>query len=296
MKGLVNTMSCKPPAVPRLCNIPLEDLTNYKMSYVAHPLEKRFVCETKKFKPCEIPFESFTTHKLSYRGLMGEPAKSMKPPARPCALDAPFSNMTEFREKYQAWPVPQVFSKAPVPYVPPEEKMDSLTTVQAHYTYPKGAPAQSCRPVVCVKKGGRFESSTTTKDDYKQWASVRMEPAKPAPQLNLPAEPLDCLTTMRAHYVPHPPISTKSCKPPCPGPRVHIPVEGQTTYTVSFTPKEMGRCLASYPEPPGYIFEETDALGHRIYKPVSQTGSRRNSALCAGDTENPNQQELAVSA
>lgn len=289
-------MSCKPLAMSKLCNIPLEDLTNYKMSYVAHPMEKRFAYEAAKFSPCEIPFESLTTHKESFRGLMGEPAKSLKPPARSCGLETPFSNTTEFRDKYQAWPTPQMFSKAPVTYVPPEEKMDLLTTVQAHYMYPKGAPAQSFRPVISVKKGGRFESSTTTKDDYKQWPGTRMEPAKPIPQLNIPTEPLDCLTTTRAHYVPHPPINTKSCKPPWAGSRGNIPVEGQTTYTISFTPKDMGRCLASYPEPPGYIFEETDALGHKIYRPVSQTGSQQGSRLSVGDSENPNQRELAVSA
>ncbi|KAF6127038.1 stabilizer of axonemal microtubules 1 [Phyllostomus discolor] len=296
VKGLVSTMSCKPPVMPKVCNIPLEDLTNYKMSYVAHPLEKRFVHEAEKFRACEIPFESLTTHKQSYRGLKGEPAKSLKPPARSCGLDTPFSNTTEFQDKFQAWPTPQVFCKPPAPYAPPEEKMDLLTTVQSHYTYPKGAPAQSCRPVLCVKKGGRFESSTTTKDDYKQWASMRTEPVKPIPQLNRPTEPLDCLTTTRAHYVPHPPINTKSYKPSWSGPRGSIPMEGQTTYTISFTPKEMGRCLASYPEPPGYIFEETDASGHRIYRPISQTCSRQNSPLSAGDSENPKQQELAVSA
>ncbi|KAJ8775561.1 hypothetical protein J1605_001281 [Eschrichtius robustus] len=210
MKGLVNTMSCKPPAALKLCNIPLEDLTNYKMSYMAHPMEKRYVYEPEKFRPCEIPIESLTTHNESYRGLMGEPAKSLKPPARPSALDTPFSNTTEFRDKYQAWPTPQMFSKAPATFVAPEEKMDLLTTVRAHYTYPKGAPAQSYRPVLSVKKGGRFESSTTTKEDYKQWASMQTEPVKPIPQLNLPTEPLDCLTTTRAHYVPCPPITTKS--------------------------------------------------------------------------------------
>ncbi|XP_062936495.1 stabilizer of axonemal microtubules 1 [Cynocephalus volans] len=291
IKGLVRTMSCKPPPMPKLCNIPLEDLTNYKMSYVAHPVEKRFVREAEKFRPCEIPFESLTTHKESYRGLMGEPAKSLKPSARPAGLDAAFCNTTEFRDKYQAWPTPRVFSKPPVAYVPPEEKMDLLTTVQAHYTYPKGAPAQSCRPVLPLKKSSRFEGSTTTRDDYKQWASMRTGTVKPVPHLSLPTEPLDCLTTARAHYVPHPPVSTKSCKPPWSGPRGNTPVEGQTTYTISFTPKEMGRCLASYPEPPGYTFEEVDALGHRMYRPVSQTGAQ----LSVGDLENPNQRELAVS-
>uniref|UniRef100_G3T6U4 Stabilizer of axonemal microtubules 1 n=1 Tax=Loxodonta africana TaxID=9785 RepID=G3T6U4_LOXAF len=283
VKGLVNTMSCKPPPMPKLCNIPLEDLTNYKMSYVAHPVEKRFVHEAEKFRPCEVPFESQTTHKESFRGLMGEPAKSLKPSAKPCALDKPFSNTTEFRDKYQAWPTPHVLSKAPATYAPPEEKMDLLTTVRAHYTYPRGSPAQSCRPVLQVKKGGHFEGSTTTKDDYKQWAHTRTEPVKPTPQLSLPTQPLDYLTTTRAHYVPHPPISTKSCKPPWDGPRGNTPVEGQTTYTISFTPKEIGRCLASYPEPPGYIFEETDAFGHRIYRPSSPTGSPRNSRLSVGD-------------
>ncbi|XP_040819729.1 stabilizer of axonemal microtubules 1 [Ochotona curzoniae] len=296
IKGLVNTVSCKPAAMPKLCNIPLEDLTNYKMSYVAHPMEKRFVHETEKFKPCDIPFESLTTHKESYRGLMGEPAKSLKPPARPSGIDAPFCNTTEFRDKYQAWPTPHILAKAPPAYVPPEERMDLLTTVQAHYTYPKGAPAQSCKPVPPIKKSGRFQSSTTTKDDYKQWAGVRTEPVKPILQTHFPNEPLDCLTTTRAHYVPHPPANTKSCKPLWSGPRSNIPVEGQTTYAISFTPKEMGRCPASFPEPPGYIFEEVDPLGHKIYRPISQTVSRRSSCLSVGDPENPNQPELAMSA
>ncbi|XP_075864884.1 stabilizer of axonemal microtubules 1 isoform X2 [Microcebus murinus] len=295
VKGLVNTISCKPPPVPKLCNIPLEDLTNYKMSYVPHPVEKRFVHEAAKFRPCEIPFESLTTHKESYRGLMGAPARSSKPPARPPGRDIPFSTTTEFRDKYQAWPTPQVFSKPPIAYVPPEEKMDLLTTVQSHYTYPKGAPAQSCRPVLPIKKSCRFEGSTTTKDDYKQWDSMRTQLVKPTLHLNLPTEPLDCLTTARAHYVPHPPSNTKSCKPPWSGPRGNIPVEGQTTYTISFTPKELHRCPASYPEPPGYVFEEVNPFGHRMYRPVFLAGSPQSSHLSAGDSGNPNQKELLVS-
>jgi DNA topoisomerase VI subunit A len=58
----------------------------------------------------------------------------------------------------------------------------------------------------------------------------------------------------------------------------------------------MRRCPASYPEPPGYIFEEVDPLGHRIYRAVSQVGSQRNSHLPIDDAENPKQRELAVSA
>lgn len=295
MKGLVNTVSFKPPPALKLCNIPLEDLTNYKMNYVAHPLEKRFIHEPEKFRPSEIPFENLTTHRDSFRGLMGEPAKSLKPPGRPSGLAVPFSNTTEFRDKFQAWPTTQISVKAPANYVPPEEKMDFLTTVQAHYTFPKGAPAQSCRPVLSVMKSDQFESSTTTKEDYKPWVTKRPEPIKPIPHMNVPNEPMDSLTTSRAHYVPHPLICTKSCRPTWRDPKVNIPLEGKTTYTTSFTPKEIYRCLASYPEPPGYIFEEIDPSGHRLYRSISRPSSRRNSYLLEGDSKNPNQQELAVS-
>ncbi|XP_013203698.1 stabilizer of axonemal microtubules 1 [Microtus ochrogaster] len=296
MKGLVTTESCKPPAKPKLCNIPLEDLTNYKMSYVPHPVEKRYVKEPEKFIPCDIPFENLTTHKESYRGLLGEPAKSSKPPAKCPVQDIPFSNSTEFQDKFQAWPTPQIPTKAPVPYVPPEEKMDLLTTVQTHYRYCKGSPAHTCRPVPSIKKSSCFESSTTTKDDYKHWAAALTKPVKPVPHLTLPVEPLDCQTTTKICYVPHPPITTKNYKPPWLGLQRNIPVEGQTTYSISFTPKEMGRCPASYTEPPGYIFEEVDAIGHRIYRSISQTGSRQSSCLSINDAEKAGQKEVEVSA
>ncbi|KAL6084869.1 hypothetical protein STEG23_013077 [Scotinomys teguina] len=295
IKGLVTTESCKPPAKPKVYNVPLEDLTNYKMSYVPHPVEKRFVREPEKFTPSDIPLENLTTHKESYRGLLGEPAKSSKPPAKLPVQDMPFSNSTEFQDKYQAWETSQVFSKAPIPYVLPEEKMDLLTTTQTHYKYLRGSPAQSCRPVLPVKKSSHFESSTTTKDDYKQWAAVQTKPVKPTYHVSLPVEPLDCQTTTKTCYVPHLPVTTKNYKPPWVGPR-NIPVENLTTYAISFTPKEMGRCPASYTEPPGYIFEEEDAMGHRIYRSISETDSRQNSCLSRCDAEKSGQKELEVSA
>ncbi|XP_044512956.1 stabilizer of axonemal microtubules 1 [Gracilinanus agilis] len=298
-KGLVTTTSCKPHLSAKMCSIPLEDLTNYKLNYVAHPLEKRVPMDTNKFKPCEIPFESITTHKEAFRGLAGEPAKSLKPNPKVSSCDTPFCNMTEFREKYQVWPIPPMYSRPPVAYTAPEEKMDLMTTVQAHYTYQKGGPAQCCRPVMQPVKSGRFEGSTTNRDDFKQWPTTKQESFKPIPQLNLPKEPMDCLTTTKTFFVPHPPIVTKSCKPFISPQRCQASVTGETTYNISFTPKEPVKCLASYPEPPGYTFDEVDAFGHRMYRPVSHTdqlGSRKNSCLSANRADGSNQRELAVSA
>ncbi|XP_074052122.1 stabilizer of axonemal microtubules 1 isoform X2 [Macrotis lagotis] len=298
-KGIVPTVSCKPHCQQSLYTLPLEDLTNYKLNYVAHPLEKRVQVEMTRFKPSEAPFDPLTTHKEAFRGLTGEPAKSVKPNPKVSSCEIPFNNTTEFREKYQVWPIPQTFSRVPMTYVPPEEKMDLLTTVQAHYTYQKGDPAQCIRPVIQPKKSGHFESSTTNRDDFKQWPTAKPVPIKPIAQLNLPKGPMDYLTTTKTYFVPHPPIVTKSCKPFIPPARNEIPLIGETTYNISYTPKEQVKCLASYPEPPGYVFDEVDAFGHKLYHPVShsdQIGSRKNSYLSANEPESPNQKELAVTA
>ncbi|XP_021505462.1 stabilizer of axonemal microtubules 1 isoform X2 [Meriones unguiculatus] len=296
LKGLVTTVSCKPALKTKLCNVPFEDLTNYKMDYVPHPMEKPFVKEAEKFRPCDLPFENLTTHRESFRGLRGEPAKSSKLPAKWSAQCIPFSYTTEVQEKYQAWPRVPLFSKEPIEYIPSDEKMDLQTTTQTHYRYIKGSRAQSCKPLLSVKKGGHFESSTTTKEAYKQWAVVNTKPIKPVPHLSLPTEPLDYQTTTKTCYVPHPPTSTKNYKPLWTGPRRNVPVEGQTTYSISFTPKELCLCPASYSEPPGYVFEEVDAMGHRIYRSVSQPGSRQDSCVSIQDPKKPGQKELEVSA
>ncbi|XP_051843001.1 stabilizer of axonemal microtubules 1 [Antechinus flavipes] len=299
IKGFVNTMSCKPYYQQKIYALPLEDLTNYKMNYVPHPLEKRIPMESAKYKPSDIPFDGLTTHKDSFRGLLGEPAKSLKPHPKVSSCESPFATTTEFRDKYQTWPIPQMFSRAPMAYNPPDEKMDFMTTVQAHYTYHKGGPAQSCRPVIQSKKPGRFEGSTTNRDDFRQWPATKQEPIKPLAQLNLPREPMDCLTTTKTYFVPHPPIFTRSCKPYVPPARCPAPLIGETTYNISYTPKEPVKCLASYPEPPGYTFDEVDAFGHRIYRPVvplDPLGSRKNSYLPTNRADVPNQRELAVTA
>ncbi|XP_021009346.1 stabilizer of axonemal microtubules 1 [Mus caroli] len=283
MKSPVDTVNYKPPPGPKLSNLPLENMTSYRSSYVAHPVEKRCVYEGEKYKPCEIPFDGLTTHRDSYKGLMGEPAKSWKPVPNHSGLGIPFATDTEFRENFQAWPTPKIVPKDPIPYIPPEGKMDLLTTVQANYKCPNGVPAQSCRPVIHLKKCERFESSTTNREDYKHWDIIPREPIKPAPQLKFPDEPMDYMTTNRAHYVPHAPVNTKSCKPTWSGPRVNIPLEGQTTYSSNFTPKEIQRCPASFSEPPGYIFEEVDAVGHRMYRPASRAASHESNHLGFGD-------------
>lgn len=277
-KGPVVTKSCKPFKPPPMKKVPLEDVTNYKMSYVAHPPVKRHVHEPEPYKPSHVPFDGLTTHNLSYKGLAGEPAKSMKPPHKMSESESLFIDTTEFREKYQAWPVSSVFTRKPDVYVPPKDKMDLTTTAQIHYGNPNGRPATSCKPLGRILQStGPFDHSSTMKADYKAWQYSKPKAICPTSEIKVSAAPMDTLTTFQTHYVPHPLPFTKSFRPRLPAPRPHVPFAQDTTYATSYTPKQVNICPASFKEPPGYIFEKIDEGGHRRFRPRLLAQSRCSS-------------------
>uniref|UniRef100_A0A8C0AT39 Stabilizer of axonemal microtubules 1 n=1 Tax=Buteo japonicus TaxID=224669 RepID=A0A8C0AT39_9AVES len=271
-RGPVATQSCKPLNLVQKTEGPIETVTNYRMNYVPHPLQKCYVHKKEKYKVNEVPFDGLTTHKASYKGMVGEPAKLVKPYQLKLLPDLPFSSTTEFQEKYQAWPRHPVFTKKPDVYLPPLEKMDLHTTTQVHYKHPNGKPAKMCQSLAHLKKSTEpFNSSSVMKEDYKPWLCKRLKPVIHAPELTFPAKPMDCLTTFQTHYVPHPLTVVKSYKPGWSGPNHHTLLDAKTTYATSYTPKGPVRCLASYKDPPGYIFEGTDADGHKLYLPASKS-------------------------
>ncbi|XP_053909906.1 stabilizer of axonemal microtubules 1 isoform X1 [Cuculus canorus] len=276
-RGPVVTESCKPLNLVQKNKVPFENVTSYRLNYVPHPLEKRYVHQYEKYKATEEPFEGFTTHNTSYKGLAGEPAKLAKPYRVKIHHDLPFSSTTEFREKYQAWPRCPVITKKPDVYHPPLEKMDLCTTTQIDYKYRNGKPAKICRSLPRLKSPGAFNSSSVMKEDYKPWLCKRPKPITHAPQLTCPAEPMDCLTTYQTHYVPHLLRVTKNYKPGWSGPKPHALLDANTTYATSYTPKGVVRCLASYKNPPGYVFEGTDVDGHRLYVPASKSECKVDS-------------------
>ncbi|XP_010137680.1 PREDICTED: protein FAM154A-like, partial [Buceros rhinoceros silvestris] len=271
-RGPVATRGCKPPSLIQKIKAPFENITSYRVSYVPYPPEKCYVHKNEKYKVNEVPFDGLTTHKVSYKGLAGQPAKLAKPYQPKLLDDMPFSSTTEFQEKYLAWPRPPIFTKKPNVYLPPLEKMDFHTTTQMDYKNPNGKPAKMCRFSVQLEESNEpFNSSSIMKEDYKPWQCKRLKPIIHAPEMTIPVKPMDCLTTSRTHYVPQPFTVTKSCKPGWSGPKHHTLLDAKTTYATSYTPKGIVRCLASYKDPPGYIFEGTDADGHRIYLPASET-------------------------
>ncbi|NXY68887.1 SAXO1 protein, partial [Glareola pratincola] len=270
-RGPVATQSCKPRNLQK-SKAAFENITNYRVNYVPHPLDKPHVHKYEKYKVNEVPFDGLTTYNVSYKRLDGQPAKLAKPYQPKLLHDLPFSSATEFQEKYQAWPQPPLLTKPPNVYLPPLEKMDLHTTTQMHYKYPNAKPAKMRQSLLQLKKSTEpFNSSSVMKEDYKPWLCKRVKPITCAPQLTFPAQPMDCLTTFQKHYVHHPLTVTKSYKPSWSGPKYNTLLDDKTTYATSYTPKATVKCLASYKDPPGYIFEGSDADGHNLYVPASKS-------------------------
>ncbi|NWS70175.1 SAXO1 protein, partial [Crotophaga sulcirostris] len=268
-RGPVATQSCKPLNLAQKSKAPFENITNYRVNYVPHPLKKCYVHEYEKYKVNEHPFDGLTTHKISYKGQAGQPAKLAKPCQLKILHDLPFFSTTEFQEKYQPWPQCPVFTKKPDVYHPSMEKMDLCTTTQIDYKHRNGNPAKICQFLPQLKKStGVFDGSSIMKEDYKPWLCERRKVITHAPELTFPAKPMDCLTTFQANYVPHPLTVTKNYKPDRSSPKHHALLDEKTTYTTSYTPKGVVKCLGSYKKPPGYVFKGTDADGHHLYLPA----------------------------
>ncbi|KFV46015.1 Protein FAM154A, partial [Tyto alba] len=267
----VATQNFKPPNLVQKTKAPFENITNYRVKYVPHPLKKHYVHKNVKYKVSEVPFDGLTTHKVSYKALANQPAKLAKPHQPKLLRDLPFSSTTEFQEKYQAWPQPPVLTKKPDVYLPPLDKMELHTTTQIHYKYPNGKPDKICQSLVQLKKSTEpFNSCSIMKEDYKPWLCKRLKPITHAPEQTFPEKTKDYLTTFQTHYVPHPLTIMKSYKPGWSGPKRHTLLDAKTIYNTSYTPKGIVRCLASYKTPPDYVFEGADADGHTLYLPASK--------------------------
>ncbi|NXP75045.1 SAXO1 protein, partial [Ramphastos sulfuratus] len=271
-RGPVATRSCKPPTMVLKSKAPFENMTNYRVNYVPCPLEKRYVHKKEKYKANEFPLDGLTTHKMSYKGLVGQPAKLAKPDQSKLLHDLPFSSITEFQEKYQPWRQPPRFTKTVDVYLPPLEKMDLHTTTQLHYKYSNVKPAKMCKSLAQIKRSTEpFNGSSVMKKDYKPLLCERLKPIIHAPELTFQRQPMDCVTTFQTDYVPRTLTVAKSFKPDCSHTKHCVPLDAKTVYATTYTPKGIVRCLATYKNPPGYVFEGVSADGHKLYVPASKS-------------------------
>uniref|UniRef100_A0A4W3HB52 Stabilizer of axonemal microtubules 2 n=1 Tax=Callorhinchus milii TaxID=7868 RepID=A0A4W3HB52_CALMI len=265
-KGLVATESCKPPNIPKVSDVPFEGLTSHRVAYVPHQLENRFIRQKEEYKPSDQPFEDLTTHRRDYRGLHGDLAKSCKPESTKIGSDAPFETSSEFRDRYQPWPVSLPYVHKKPKYVQPDGHMDMKTTSQLDYVGHKIKPPAPFRPASARKVHAPFQGNTTMKEDFRPWDTPKLSLIKKDDEIKRPSGKFDDLTTFKSHYIPHQLNPSQSCKPSNQPLHSTTPFDDGTMYRIDYTPKKLEICPASYPTPPGYIFEHTDTRGHKLYQ------------------------------
>lgn len=262
--------SYKPPNVAKLSNAPFENMTSSKLSYVPHPVEARYVKPPEEYKPSNQGFQDLTTHRQDYQGLPGQLPRSCKPEALKVASNMPFQSNTEFRERFQQWPIslPEVHKS--VEYVSPTAHMDLTTTSHTDYIKHQVQPFASAKPFSIPKKSSEpFQGNTTMRDDFQPWASQRQTPIRKQEEMRRSSGKMEDLTTFKAHYIPHQSQPIKSFKPHNAPLRSDAPLNNDTMYRTEFTPKKISMCPASFESPPGFVFDSYDDRGHRFFRKMT---------------------------
>ena len=126
------------------------------------------------------------------------------------------------------------------------------------------------RPVSCRRNNSfPFQGKSTTKEDFPAQESCCQRLIKQEQQIPNPSGKFDSLSTFRSHYMPHELIPTESCKPVNVLFKSSIPFDDITVYSPERAPKKQEICPASYPSPPGYIFENTNSRGHKFFHTIA---------------------------
>lgn len=261
--------SFKPcPAVK--CSVgPFNSDTSHRQDYVPHQLEVKFERPKEVYKPTEQPFEDLTTHRNDFQGFTGETAKICRPAYTRVTQNAPFSGSTEFRDSFQPWEIPAPKVKEVVEYVPPQGSMQLNSTSHLDYVPYQASRVVAIRPVSHRRKSNfPFQGKSTMKEDFQAWESCRQGLIKQQQQIPNPSGKFDGLSTFRSHFVPHELIPVESCKPLNATVKSSVPLDDVTMYSIQYTPKKQEICPASYPSPPGYVFENTNSQGHKFFRKI----------------------------
>lgn len=262
----------KPSPVAKCSTVPFNGDTSHRLDYVPYQLEFKFARPKEVYKPTSQPFEDLTTHRYDFQGLVGETAKICRPPYTRVTQNAHFEGSTEFRESFQPWEIPPPEVKKLQEYVPPTGTMQLNSTSHLDYVPYQIKRVVPIRPVSQRRINNfPFQGKSTTKEDFPAWECCRQGLIKQQQQIPNPSGKFDGWSTFRSHYVPHELVPTESCKPAHALFKSSAPFDDTTMYSIEYTPKKQEICPASYPSPPGYIFENTNSRGHKFFRKIMPT-------------------------
>ncbi|XP_057350739.1 stabilizer of axonemal microtubules 2 isoform X2 [Manis pentadactyla] len=262
--------SFKPSSNVKPSSAPFHGDTSHRLDYIPHQPEVKFARPKEVYKPTSQPFEDLTTHRYDFQGLVGETAKICRPADTRVTQNAQFEGSTEFRASFQPWEIPAPKVKEVQEYVPPTGAMPSHSTSHLDYIPHQAKRVTPIRPASHRRNNHfPFQGKSTMKEDFPAWESCRQGLIKNQQQIPNPSGKFDGLSTFRSHYVPHELIPAESCKPLNVPFKSSIPLGDGTMDPAEHAPEKQEICPASYPSPPGYIFENTDSRGHKFFRKIA---------------------------
>ena len=121
-------------------------------------------------------------------------------------LPQPYDNTSTYASHYQKWPV-QMRQKAKAPQGQrplSAQKFDTRSTMQDAYQHHRAiVQPKSCRPQSAYTPSDWIQPiSTTHREAYQKWNSVKRNPFKPASQRDAPNETATGRSTMQDAYQP----------------------------------------------------------------------------------------------
>ncbi|XP_048092505.1 stabilizer of axonemal microtubules 1-like isoform X1 [Alosa alosa] len=249
--GIVARQPCKPPASsfePQV-RVPFNGVTNYRLQYIPHPVEALK-------RPSSAPLRASSSQRL----------KDQIPPT--------VRWNTEFREKYQAWPLgarqPQHHADE---YEPPAGHMTFDSTTRTDYVRHNcpPPPTRPGRPVIQAWVDEKEKDAQ--QEELRGRLAERQALGKPT------------TTTYRSQYTPKTAPKPVCFRPPEPGPKPRVsvarPAEGTSVHP------EVPVCPASYAHPPGFQDTRMTHRGHRLYRTISLAeggGAKDVAAVSSGQS------------
>lgn len=274
----------KPDARAAQSSAPFDGQTDYRQSYVPHPLEVKRAKEKAMWNRPAVPFEGLSTFTRDYTPKEGGKMASCKPLAEAFRSDGPLASDTTNRLDFKPWAISKPFHHEHAPYQRPEGDFDFGTTY--HKDYPQHAMIREAktRPASRTRDPGPFEGTTNYTEAYRVWQVAPRKSAGPNQDYQGPCVPFEGQSTHQAHFVPHQMDLTRSFKPDARAAQSNQPFEDATMYRTEFVPKAVSPCPAAIldTKTSRFTYREQDQTGHKFYEPLQTTlTDLRNGATIA---------------
>ncbi|XP_029646516.1 stabilizer of axonemal microtubules 2-like [Octopus sinensis] len=243
-----------------------------------YQLEKKWVRPQEIWQKPPGTIDNLTSYNITYTGRQSAPVRPIRHDKLTLSVGK-FEGEPTYRADYKKWDKIPSKKYGPVySWSPPTQKLANESTFTRDFKYNYEPPRKSMRPEILSKIEPPLEDKTGYREDYVAH-SLPPKVLKEKQTYNLPAVPLDCLTTSRHDYQGQSGPRTLSYKPKLTPVCAQEPFPDMTTFKQDFcewpTEKRSIRQPTQYVKPPGKV--EQNTVHKLTYKefPVQHTTSYR---------------------